>query len=394
VATQESLDWLVYELYGLGSSTLTAVASDLRTLEPSMRPVEQLLQESIASGEPSIFYDVHQYRGTPRARVNERQRGNVPLLYSFLANAELRLIETPNHKRRWQDEPWQKKQDRTVREWLLERLESRDYWSPSQLVSIAKLADTVRADAEFMRVAEAYRGRPDFDVTALVTELVGAEAVPYLPVLRYTETGLRKRTQWERTWELQRQEDAIDALVELPADDPRKLTSEQAAAERARQVGAIPVPPRYSVADFRKGDYWRLRGKLDVPKERFIVYPGAERSVDPTPVVAWAGWDHLQQAQALADYYVRMQEQDGWTSERLVPLLAGLLELVPWLKQWHNDLDPSFQVRMGDYFESFVRAEAGALGDTVENTRACTPAAVAPRRRRAARGTAAQTPGN
>jgi hypothetical protein len=245
-----------------------------------------------------------------------------------------------------------------------------------------------------MRVAEAYRGRSDFDVTALVTELVEAEAVPYLPVLRYTEAGLRKRSQWDRTWELQRQEDAIDARVNLPEDDPRKLSSKQAAAEKVRQVGAIPVPPKYSSADFRKGDYWRLRGKLDVPKERFIVYPGAERSVDPTPVVAWAGWDHLQQAQALADYYVRVQEQDGWTTERLMPLLAGLLELVPWLKQWHNDLDPSFQVRMGDYFESFVREQAVVLGVTVDQIRTWAPAAAAPRRRRAARGTAAQAPSN
>ena len=55
-----------------------------------------------------------------------------------------------------------------------------------------------------MAVAEVYRGRADFDVTALVTELVMAEAVPFLPVLRYKESGLRKRALWERTWELQR----------------------------------------------------------------------------------------------------------------------------------------------------------------------------------------------
>jgi hypothetical protein len=83
------------------------------------------------------------------------------------------------------------------------------------------------------------------------------------------------------------------------------------------------------------GDCRRLRGKLDVSKERFVSIPGCERLADPTPVVAWAGWDDLQQAQALAAYYVRMQEQEAWPLDRLVPLLAGLLELVPWLKQWH-----------------------------------------------------------
>jgi hypothetical protein len=143
---------------------------------------------------------------------------------------------------------------------------------------------------------------------------------------------------------------------------------------KAEQVGDIPVPPKYTSADFRKGDYWRLRGKLDVPKERFVIYPGAERAVDPTPVVAWAGWDHLQQAQALADYYMRMQEQEGWAAERLTPLLGGLLELVPWLKQWHNGLDPTYQVRMGDCFADFVETQARTLGVTLEQVKAWKPA--------------------
>ena len=40
------------------------------------------------------------------------------------------------------------------------------------------------------------------------------ESVPFLPVLRYNESGLRKRADWERTWELQRGEDAIDARTQ------------------------------------------------------------------------------------------------------------------------------------------------------------------------------------
>ena len=64
-----------------------------------------------------------------------------------------------------------------------------------------------------MQVAELYRGHAGFDVHALVAELVEAESVPFLPVLRYKASGLRKREIWERTWELQRREDAIDAEV-------------------------------------------------------------------------------------------------------------------------------------------------------------------------------------
>ena len=72
---------------------------------------------------------------------------------------------------------------------------------------------------------------------------------------------------WERVWELQRAEDGSE------------------------DVGVIPIPPKYSQADFRSAIYWKLRGKLDVPKERFVLIPNAERGADPSAVVGWAGWD-------------------------------------------------------------------------------------------------------
>ena len=65
------------------------------------------------------------------------------------------------------------------------------------------------------QVGELYRNDPAFDVARLVTELVEAESVPLLPVLRYKDSGLRKRREWEQTWDLQRQEDAIDARTKL-----------------------------------------------------------------------------------------------------------------------------------------------------------------------------------
>ena len=53
--------------------------------------------------------------------------------------------------------------------------------------------------------------------------------------------------------------------------------------------------------------------------------------------------------------------------------LTGLLELIPWVKQWHNELDPKHGVRMGDYFEDFVNEEIRALGLTFEQINAWTP---------------------
>jgi hypothetical protein len=46
-------------------------------------------------------------------------------------------------------------------------------------------------------------------------------------------------------------------------------------------------------------------------------------------------------------------------------MLAGLLELLPWIKQWHNDPDASFSgLRMGDYFEQFLDGQLHELGLT------------------------------
>jgi hypothetical protein len=61
-----------------------------------------------------------------------------------------------------------------------------------------------------------------------------------------------------------------------------------------------------------------------------------------------------------------MRTSEGWSPERLTPLLAGLLELLPWLKQWRNELDPAYGIGMGDFFESFVEGEARMMGKTVE----------------------------
>ncbi len=258
---------------------------------------------------------------------------------------------------------------------------------PIVLTSVGKLADVARQDPEFHQVGEICKDDPAFDVTKLVTELVEAESVPLLPILRYKPTGLTKRTEWEHTWDLQRQEDAIDARAALPNKHPDFLTETDAQELKARQVGTIPVPPKYTSADFLKSDYWRLRGKLDVPKERWVSFPHCEGE-DGSLTIAWAGYDHLQLARAISAYYVDVQERLGGRDDpRLVPLLACLIELLPWLKQWHNEVDPEFGVPMGDYFEGFLHEESRNLGLTLDQIKAWQPPQrAASRRRRRANG--------
>jgi hypothetical protein len=225
----------------------------------------------------------------------------------------------------------------------------------------------------------------------IVAELVEAESVPFLPVLRYRPSGLRKREIWEHTWELQRREDVIDAEVEstltrradeTPAQFQERLATEQRRRKR-EEVGDISPPPKYASADFQTSTYWRLRGALDVPKERFVSYPFCSRHPDASLLIGWAGWDHLQQAKALAAWYTEVAAQEGWTVERLKPLLAGLAEIIPWLKQWHNDLDPEFQERMGDFFATFLQGQLQLYSLTRDDLKHWTPPASGrPRRSR------------
>jgi hypothetical protein len=151
---------------------------------------------------------------------------------------------------------------------------------------------------------------------------------------------LRKRAAWERTWALQRIEDALEARTQLAEDDPQHLSeAEHAVALKEAGVDKIPVPPKYAKVDFRSGATWTLRGKLDVPKERFVAYPGTRAGADTSPVVGWAGWDHLQP-------------------------------------------DAVFGERMGQFFDAFVATEAAALGVTREDLAGWRPPAPTRGRRR------------
>jgi len=187
-------------------------------------------------------------------------------------------------------------------------------------------------------------------VAALVNELVEGESVPFLPLLRYKPSGLRKREVWERTWDLQRRQDA------------------------GENVGDIRVPPKYIDKDFMSPVYKRLRGKLDVPKERWISYPHLQTESDPSLVVGWAGWNHLQQATALVAYY-DARKREGWDAKRLTPILAGLDQLLPWIHQWHPEIDPEFGDTAGQSYQSLLENDAHELGLTLEDIRGWQPPA-------------------
>jgi hypothetical protein len=392
IALQEELDWRCFKLYGVTDEDLCYCDTEGKQLEPpgielGQRAFEIVMARKMAAGElETTWFERHRSKAItkiPDHWPDEYKRLVERRIAVIEGNNYIDLIERPEYKRRWNTEPWEEQEKRALRNWLLDRLESERYWAEPHLQTTRMLANKAQIDADFMLIAELYRGHAGFDVHALVAELVEAESVPFLPILRYKTSGLRKREIWERTWELQRREDLIDAEVaaalQQRADGTAAQLQERLKAEQRRrkqqEIGDTPPPPKYTSADFQNSTFWRLRGALDVPKERFISYPYCFRESDPTLVIGWAGWDHLQQAMALAAWYTEVVEQEAWSPERLKPLLAGIAELLPWLKQWHNDIDPEFNERMGDFFEGFLHGQLQQYGLTHEDLQRWTPPA-------------------
>ena len=351
VALQEELDWHVYGLYGLHPNPPAYPIDKLPLIVPGERAFEIALARLVEGGiENDLWFTRHGIK--PRTSIPDHWPEDyhqvVQQRLDLIENERFfKLLETPVHKRRWSREAWPDLVKRKLQDKLLDKLESDDYWPEANIRSCSELARQAGADAEFVNWAQLYSGSEDPHLGSLVADLVMKQGVPYLDGLVYKTPGLRKRARWKETWALQRREDAGETVD-------------------------IPVPPKYTAGDFL-GSSYDHRGKLDVPKERFILYPGLETAEDPSMRIGWAGWDHNQRAQGLASRFHQGQTEEGWGPERLLPLLAGIGELLPWLFQWHNDVDPKYLQRMSEYYQTFATEEARRLDCTLEQVAKALP---------------------
>lgn len=367
VALQEELDWSVYSLYGLCDSTYRS-PSDPPAISSSERAFAIVLAQQLEEGLDTSWFRHWNHNFTPVTQIPEDWPADYRRLTQqriglIASDPTIALLESPEHKRRWSTEPWAVRQDRALRGWLLDRLEDRALWfhgpTPAPQ-SIGQLSDQVSRDAELVSVLQLWEGRPDVPVVESLTKLMTDEAVPFLAAYRLKESGMRKRQAWEETWTLQRREDA------------------------GEDVGTIPVPTKYTSADFRKQSWWQARGKLDVPKERFILYPNAGRTTDPTPMLGWAGWDHAEQSLALS-VIISAREDEGRPDDDLIPLVAGLAELQPWVAQWHAEVDPRFGQSMAVFCQEQLDNRCRQINQSIEQLAAWRPPAATRGRRKSAK---------
>jgi hypothetical protein len=370
IALQEELDWDVYRRYGLISdeeaSGLVAVAGDVLELKLGERAFEIVLARRVAAGEAETQWFAR-HRSTPITEIpKEWPAGYREVVERRIAIIErdrnIGLIERPECKRRWASEPWADKERAALRTWLLDRCEERSLWFGGSgepvAMTVNRLADRLRTDADVVSVARLLAG-PDADLADVLTDVIAEEHVPFLAAYRYKPSGLDKRRQWERTWDLQREEDATGKKLD------------------------IDVPPKYASADFARASYWRHRGKLDVPKERFISYLDASPDSDAASLLlGWAGWDHREQAAVLVSLVESRSSEDGWDTAKLTGLLAGLLEGMPWVRQWHGEIADGQDQSWAEAYDGYLTAQREERRLTEDDLRDWTPPQTGRGRRR------------
>lgn len=335
---QEELDWETYRLYELIDEDLTYSGKSI-PIGPEQRSFEIELGRAIGRGlDANAWFERHhrspiteiptEWPEDYRSLVQRR-------LDATASDPQLALLEQPEYKRRWATPSWESQVAEAATTFALDRLERAELWHDAQgrpvARSVVQLADLSRNDTDLRTALEILTGSPDFALEHVLAALLTESSVPQVAAQRYKPSGLTKFREWQRVWDLQRAEDRGEGVI-------------------------IPVPPKFAPVDFLKTSFWKARGKLDVPKERFLSYPGASRNTDDSAIYGWAGWDHAARGLALA-VLVGDMTAGGASTGQITPLLAGLVELEPWLRQWHGEVDPAFGTSPADAISGILNAQ-------------------------------------
>ena len=310
VGLQEELDWLCYALYGLDDSNDAVAPEAVEPCLPTWLPwnlrfagKDTANRAAIARGEepdeqPTEWFSRHRWEALAnrpteaspalKKRIEARQARTA-------TTPALALIEAANFKRRWYMPEYAAEEQEALARWLADLVEQAAK-ARSDSFTLEHIDARLQDDLRVLAVCEGLTGRKDFSLSQIIANTIQVDAVPSHRFHIYKAPGLVKREVWERTWADQRREDAGE-----------KVTAE--------------VPPSYGTGDFLKPDYWRLRGKLDVPKERFIAFTEVPGRAGVETLYCWAGWTAQERLKAI----LRIDEE---LEDASVPLVdrIGLLD--------------------------------------------------------------------
>ncbi|MBK6520467.1 MAG: BREX-2 system adenine-specific DNA-methyltransferase PglX [Polyangiaceae bacterium] len=317
VGLQEELDWLCYDLYGLDSATDVVPVDKVEPMPPTWLPWNLALAErdaancaTVARGEeadeqPTAWFERHRWQplaALPAEASAALKKRVAARRVRTEATPALALIETANFKRRWYRPDHEAEEKEALEAWLADRVESvtKERGRP---MALDQIVAALQDDSRVLAVAEVLTGRRDANLGQLVADALLGDAVPSHPFHVYKPAGLVKRAAWERTWADQRREDAGE-----------KVTPE--------------VPPSYGSGDFLRTEYWQLRGKLDVPKERFIAFTEVPGRAGAETLYGWAGWTPKERLKVLLTIDEGLEDAGIALADR-IGLLDSAWRLVP-----------------------------------------------------------------
>ena len=186
VSLQEEMDWRVYGLFGLPTVTAPSLAAVQVPLAPNHRPFEVRLARDVATDiSASEWFRVHK-RDAPAdvgGPIADLSRQRLRLLDDPERGRQLRLLETPETKRRWAPPDDARAFLAAARTWLLKRLEAtfRDAGSP-ELRTARQLALELSRQPAVQAVHELLTEESGVDLVRLVSDLVDTEGVPFFRV--------------------------------------------------------------------------------------------------------------------------------------------------------------------------------------------------------------------
>jgi hypothetical protein len=310
IAWQEELDWTVYVAFGLAGDSCLSPLSEIEPQASEHRAFAIHLARS-AGGGSHWFEAMHvspvmsvpeSYSGNTRSRIEAR-------LALIASDCDLRLLESPEFKRKWEHSSFSSALEEAAHGWMADRVESA-IETRGRPATISHLAAALQDDARFLALASLCQNRRDVDIASLIDGMLAAEAVPSHPAHIYTESGHAKRTVWEDIWALQRKED----------------TGEDA--------GLFPPIPEYSQGsrgkstDFLRPEYWQIRGKLDVPAERFIAFTEIPGRTGAETLYGWAGWTAQQRVKVILAIDEELEDASVPLADR-IGLLDSAWRLLP-----------------------------------------------------------------
>ncbi len=291
---QEEMDWLAYAMYGLLGKV--PLAEDYLTLE-------EVRSARLELGQRAFEEAGRGYKGDWPKSWHKGARGYLPgpaaeppALCASLqrlirdrvdiiaSNADIALLEDPLYKRRWVPPNCDQELQRALELWLREMAEYV-LEQAGRPLSLREWTHGLSQEPRILAAAEVYTGTPMFDLGEALTKVLRVEAVPDRPEDYLKPTGLDKLRVGRR---------------DFKADD------------------------------FAHSAYWAVRGKLNIPRERYIEYREMGAAGNGT-YYGWAGWGSVDRAKALA--YLLEQAMDRDLTDAIPRLRESLRDLLPALRK-------------------------------------------------------------